>query len=278
MISNGVRVLMNGCQISSNSRLHGAPANCVDSVRDAFHHQPPELTRAKAKQAMAIKRHETGMIPADFDATLADPMRLLGAHTQMAIEERADGDPSDRKYLINRAHLELAMLRSQTLLPINEAAMRAGMGWAEWPARLQRLDKGALVSKLPAGSEVWVDGGHNPAAGRAIADHFRKADDARPLHIVLGMLSAKDAAGFIKPFAGRAAHVWTVPIADHAAHSPAELAAMVADVGITATACNSVTEAITALAAGAPWPPLVLVTGSLYLAGAVLAQNGQSAG
>ena len=179
---------------------------------------------------------------------------------------------------LDNAALAIAMLRSQTLLPINEAAMRAGMGWAEWPARLQKLDKGPLVSKLPAGSEVWVDGGHNPAAGRAIADNFRKGADTRPLHIVLGMLSAKDAAGFIKPFAGRAAHVWTVPIIDHAAHSPAELAALVEGAGITATACASVADAMTAIAAGAPSPPLVLITGSLYLAGAVLAQNGQSAG
>lgn len=184
---------------------------------------------------------------------------------------------------LDNAALAVAMLRAQTLVPVNDGALRAGMGWAEWPARLQRLEAGPLTARLPDDSELWVDGGHNPAAGRALADNFSKSGSGSttglPLHIVLGMLSAKDAAGFIKPFAGRVAHVWTVPIDDHAAHSPADLADIVEDAGLAATPCPSVAEALAAIrtAAGST-PALVLVTGSLYLAGAVLAENGQSAG
>ncbi len=182
---------------------------------------------------------------------------------------------------LDNAALAVAMLRAQTAVAVNEGALRAGMGWAEWPARLQRLDHGPLTARLPANSELWVDGGHNPAAGRALADNFTKGTNTTglPLHIILGMLKAKDAGGFIKPFAGRAAHVWTVPIDDHAAHSPADLADIVEDAGLAATPCASVAEALAAISAtSGDAPPLVLVAGSLYLAGAALAENGQSAG
>ncbi len=199
----------------------------------------------------------------DAEARISLPLpRLAGAHQ------------------LDNAALAIAMLRAQTLLPVNDGALRAGMGWAEWPARLQRLDRGPLTARLPADSEVWVDGGHNPAAGRAIADNFSKGtarETGLPLHIVLGMLAPKDAAGFIKPFAGRAAHVWTVPIEDHAAHSPADLADIVEDAGIPATPCADVASALAAIAATGG-TPLVLITGSLYVAGAALAENGQSAG
>jgi dihydrofolate synthase/folylpolyglutamate synthase len=183
---------------------------------------------------------------------------------------------------LDNAALAIAMLRAQTAVAVNDGALRAGMGWAEWPARLQRLEPGPLTARLPDNSELWVDGGHNPAAGRALADNFTKGGASTtglPLHIVLGMLRAKDAGGFVKPFVGRAAHVWTVPIDDHAAYTPADLADIVEDAGLPATPCASVAEALAGIsAASGSTPPLVLVTGSLYLAGAVLAENGQSAG
>ena len=187
--------------------------------------------------------------------------RLLGAHQ------------------LDNAALAVAMLRHQNAIPVPEAGLRAGMGWAEWPARLQKLERGPLTSKLPAGSEVWLDGGHNPAAGRAIADTFRGHPLAeRPFYIVLGMLAAKDAAGFLKPFAGRATAVYAVPIERHEAHSPAELARVAHDTGLPGIAVGSVAEALAAIAKGADRarPPVVLITGSLYLAGAALAANGQS--
>src|SRR3546814_3896121 len=83
-------------------------------------------------------------------------------------------------------------------LAIRDSALRAAMGWAEWPARLQRLGPGPLHKRLPKGSELWLDGGHNPAAARAIADFFRAHVPAeRPFHIVFGLLENKDAAGVL---------------------------------------------------------------------------------
>ncbi len=195
----------------------------------------------------------------DAQGKLALPLpRLVGAHQH------------------DNAALAVAMLRAQGMLAVPDAAYRAGMGWAEWPARLQRLDPGPLTVLLPAGSEIWIDGGHNPAAGRAIADHFKML--GRPLYIVLGMLAAKDAEGFVKPFAPVATAAWTVSIAGHAAHDPAALATTVAGTGLPARTSENITAALIAIAAAAGPQPVVLITGSLYLAGTALAANGQTAG
>jgi dihydrofolate synthase/folylpolyglutamate synthase len=182
---------------------------------------------------------------------------------------------------LDNAALAAAMLRAQSLLPMPEGALRAGMGWAEWPARMQRLDAGPLTDKLPPGSELWLDGGHNPAAARAIADHFRSqllAD--RPFYLVIGMLAAKDAAGFLKAFAGRATAVYTVPITGHAGHPPEELVRVAQGAGLPGQASADVASALAEIARSADRarPPVVLVAGSLYLAGTTLAANGQSAG
>lgn len=180
---------------------------------------------------------------------------------------------------LDNAALAVAMLRAQSAVVVPEAALRAGMGWAEWPARLQRLERGPLANRLIGGSELWLDGGHNPAAGRVIADAFRSHALAdRPFYIVLGMLSTKDAAGFLKPFAGRATAVYTVPITGHDAHAPDVLARHAKDTGLPAQTVATVADALGEIARGSDRarPPVVLVTGSLHLAGQVLAENGQA--
>jgi dihydrofolate synthase/folylpolyglutamate synthase len=171
-----------------------------------------------------------------------------------------------------------AMLRHQHALRVPDSALRAGMGWAEWPARLQRLGIGPLQAMLPQGSELWLDGGHNPAAARAIADFFRAHVPAeRPFHLVLGLLANKDANGVIKPFRNRSMTVHTVPVADHAHHSPAELAAIARDAGLNSVPATGVENALGWIArhADRQQPPIVLILGSLYLAGEVLRRNGQ---
>ena len=158
-----------------------------------------------------------------------------------------------------------------------EAAFRAGIGWAEWPARLQKLEGGPLNALLPPGCELWLDGGHNPAAARAIVDAFRSQNLAeRPFHLVVGMLDTKDCGGFMKPFAERATSLYAVPITGHAHHPPAELAAQAQAVGLPATATVDIADALTRIRHGADRakPPVVLIAGSLYLAGDVLAANG----
>jgi dihydrofolate synthase/folylpolyglutamate synthase len=182
---------------------------------------------------------------------------------------------------LDNAALAVAMLRAQDVLPMPDGALRAGMGWAEWPARLQKLDRGPLTAKLPAGSDLWIDGGHNPAAARAIAANFTGAAlDHRPFYIVLGMLSVKDAAGFLKPFAGSVTAVYAVPIERHAHHSPDDLVRIAHEAGIPGIASTDVASALAEIARNADRarPPVVLVTGSLYLAGDALAENGQTAG
>jgi dihydrofolate synthase/folylpolyglutamate synthase len=189
------------------------------------------------------------------------PYRLHGAHQAM------------------NAALAIAMLRHQRPVRVRDSALRAAMGWAEWPARLQRLTAGPLHDMLTKGSELWLDGGHNPAAARAIADYFRAyVPSERPFHIVFGLLENKDAAGVLKPFRNRAITVHTIPIEGHAHHEPAALAATARDAGLNAVPAADVERALAWIArhADRARPPIVLILGSLYLAGEVLRKNGQA--
>ncbi|WP_420137853.1 bifunctional folylpolyglutamate synthase/dihydrofolate synthase [Sphingomonas sp.] len=173
------------------------------------------------------------------------------------------------------ASLAVAMLRHQTAIEVPSASLRAAMGWAEWPARLQHLATGALPALLPAGSELWLDGGHNPAAGRAIADFFRsRIAPGRPFHLILGMLSNKDLRGFLEPFAGSTAQIWAVPVPGHAHHAPEVVREVGDSLGLTSSSADDPGSALAKIAASDSAAPLVLIGGSLYLAGAVLAANG----
>jgi dihydrofolate synthase/folylpolyglutamate synthase len=175
------------------------------------------------------------------------------------------------------AALAVAMLRRQQRLSIPTSALRAAMGWADWPARLQHLRGGTLVALLPAGSELWVDGGHNPSAGRVIGDFLRSHQTpARPLHIVMGLLANKDAGGFLAAMGRLSATFHMVPVPGHDHHAPDELAQTTKLAGFEAYPAASVEGALARIAAGDDdnAPPMVLVGGSLYLAGRTLAANG----
>lgn len=179
---------------------------------------------------------------------------------------------------VANAGLAIAMLRHQSALAVNDSALRAAMGWAEWPARLQRLSAGPLHDLLVPGSELWLDGGHNPAAARAVADHFQAYVPAdTPFHIVFGLLENKDARGVLKPFRNRSVILHAVPVLGHPHHAPAYLAATARDEGMTAMAEGDVEQALRWIGrhADRARPPIVLILGSLYLAGEVLAKNGQ---
>jgi dihydrofolate synthase / folylpolyglutamate synthase len=179
------------------------------------------------------------------------------------------------------AALAVAMLRHQRAVEAAEPALRAAMGWADWPARLQRLGPGPLAARLPEGSELWLDGGHNPAAARAIADFFRAhVPSGRPFHIVLGLLANKDAGGVLRPFGNRAATLHAVPVREHPCHPPADLAAAARGTGLASLVADDVDSALGWIGRHADRrrPPIVLVMGSLYLAGEVLRANGQVPG
>lgn len=177
------------------------------------------------------------------------------------------------------AALAVAMLRHQDRLDIPESALRAAMGWADWPARLQPLARGPLRDLLPAGAELWLDGGHNPAAARALADFFRAQVPAgRPFHMILGLLANRDPAGLLHPFRGRAMTVHGVPVPGHDHHPPAALARAAREAGLAAMTAGSAAGALGWIArhADPAKPPIVLAMGSLYLAGDILKANGQA--
>src|SRR6185369_3599277 len=156
-------------------------------------------------------------------------------------------------------------------------AIEQGLMRAEWPARLQRLTTGKLVSLAPAGAELWLDGGHNADGGRAIAAALGDLEErvSRPLVLVIGMLSTKDHGGFLRNFTGLVRRVFAVPIHQDKGVPPDEIAEAARTAGMTAEASNSIEDALAAIGRlGFDPPPRILITGSLYLAGEVLAANG----
>ncbi|MFT3966335.1 MAG: folylpolyglutamate synthase/dihydrofolate synthase family protein [Sphingobium sp.] len=171
--------------------------------------------------------------------------------------------------------LAIAMLRHQKAVAVSDAALKAAPHWAQWPARLQKLDHGPLLSAFHPDRPVWLDGGHNPAAGAVLATHFghmlRK--DER-LTVLLGMLANKDAAGFLEPLWPRIGAIHSVPVEGHAHHDGAVFAALAAAHHVPHDHHDSLGQGIKAIAGEGGTNP-VLLTGSLYLAGEVLEANGQ---
>ncbi|WP_066795348.1 bifunctional folylpolyglutamate synthase/dihydrofolate synthase [Sphingomonas soli] len=171
--------------------------------------------------------------------------------------------------------LAIALLRHQHALAIPDSAFAAGARNARWPARMQRLSEGPLLDLLPPASTLWLDGGHNEAAAAAVSATVAQVAEGRPLHLIIGMLSNKDARGLLAPFAPLATSLHAVPVPGHEHHAPAALAGIARDLGITDTSmAPDVPSALRNIAAqgGAP---AVLVLGSLYLAGKVLETNGE---
>lgn len=186
------------------------------------------------------------------------------------------------RHQIGNASIAICALRQARILPLERDAIAHGLTHAEWPARMQRLTRGPLFAHLPENCEVWLDGGHNPAAGRAIAEamaDIAQHDPAaapRPLLMLAGMLETKDATGYFAAFRGLAAHVETVTIPGAGASLPAEqLCKMARNAGLSANAASSIGEALDrlVLAAGRAMPR-ILICGSLYLAGHILKDNG----
>jgi len=161
---------------------------------------------------------------------------------------------------------------------ISLAAAQAAMQSVNWPARLQQLASGPLVDLAPEGSEIWLDGGHNPDAAVVIAEALAGVEERHPRQLILitGMINTKDQAGYFRAFHGMARHVYTVPItSSEAGVSPDALASQAMEAGLPAEPISSVANALSLLKES--WddetPPRILICGSLYLAGDVLAAN-----
>lgn len=240
----------------------------------------PAVVMDQAREALAVIERQA--------ARMRAPLSIAGEHWT-ATEERGrlvyqDGDglldlPAPKLYgrhQFDNAGAAIAALRASGLkLPV--AAFEAGMVRVDWPARMQRLSHGRLPSLLPPESELWLDGGHNTDGGRAVADALADLEERvpRPLVLVVGMLSTKDSEGFLRNFSGLARRVITVPIHQDKAVPAAALAEIAGTVGIPAMSRDTVESALAVAGKLDLAPaPRVLITGSLYLAGEVLAANG----
>ena len=180
------------------------------------------------------------------------------------------------RHQFDNAGTAIAALRAAGVrLPVK--AVEQGLMRAEWPARLQRLTSGRLVALAPAGAEIWLDGGHNADGGRAVAAALGDLEErvSRPLLLVIGMLANKDRDGFLRNFTGLVRRVFGVRIHQDKGVPAEDIAAAAQAAGMPADGADSVEEALAAIARlGFDPPPRILITGSLYLAGEVLAANG----
>jgi dihydrofolate synthase/folylpolyglutamate synthase len=163
---------------------------------------------------------------------------------------------------------------------LDEQAIAAGLTNVTWPGRLERLAPGLMAQDAMDGLEIWIDGGHNPGAGRVIAEAMANLEerDPRPLYLITGMINTKDPIGYFHAFAGMVRHVFTVPVPDSEAGLDPEVLADIADeAGLTAEAADDVETAISAICTTTnplEPSPRILIGGSLYLLGDVLRQNG----
>jgi len=182
-----------------------------------------------------------------------------------------------RHQIVNAGTAVAAALQLRAQLPslgLDEWTIGKGLTSARWPARMQRLDSGPLPSLLRPGAELWLDGGHNPAAANALAQTLADLEERspKPVYLIVGMMGLKDAPGFMSAFRGLARHVVTVPIpgAHETPHAPEELAETAQSVGLMAEATNGVEAALRRVDQLEPGVKRVLICGSLYLAGNVL--------
>jgi dihydrofolate synthase/folylpolyglutamate synthase len=245
-------------------------------------HGVPAIVASQHREVLAVIERQAGK--------LAVPLKIAG-EDWTATEERGRLVYQDEAGLLDlpaprlygrhqfeNAGLAIAALRTVKPFAIPAAAFEAGMTKAEWPARLQRLGQGRLVDLAPAGSELWLDGGHNPDGGRAIAATLADLEErvSRPLILVVGMLASKDCDGFLRNFAGLARRLIAVPVPGAEKGMTSEAVADIARaIGISATSRDNLAEALDAARKlDLDPPPRILITGSLYLAGDVLRENG----
>jgi dihydrofolate synthase/folylpolyglutamate synthase len=250
----------------------------------------PALVAAQPREALRVIEREA--------ARLAAPLKIAG-EDWTATEERSRLVYQDENGLLDlpaprlfgrhqfdNAGLAIAALRALPQLDLPQGghlkvparAFEDGVANVDWPARLQRLSQGGLLTLAPRGSEVWLDGGHNPDGGRAVAAALADLEErvSRPLVLIVGMLSTKDSQGFLRNFTGLARCVMAVPIQGQEKSLPPDIVAeTVRRVGMPAESCAGVQAALEAAGRlNLEPPPRILITGSLYLAGEVLALNG----
>jgi dihydrofolate synthase/folylpolyglutamate synthase len=236
--------------------------------------QPPEAAAVIARRA----------------AELAAPLWRCGAEWNFEIADRglvyrdAHGElllpkpvlPGRHQY--GNAAAAVAVTRFLSDFALSKAHIAAGLTQAVWPARMQRLRRGPLIDLLPPGWELWLDGGHNEDAGQVIASMIEEWQQAKraPVSLIFGMLTSKDPLAFLRHLAPVAEDLSAVGIpGDHASFPVADAVGYARQAGLAAEGYASTTAALAAIIARhGPAPRRVLICGSLYLAGTVLADNG----
>ena len=175
---------------------------------------------------------------------------------------------------IENAGLAIAALDRLPRFAVSDDHMKTGITHAQWPGRLQRLTKGPLVDLMTKGWELWLDGGHNASAGEALAVFARENWADRPLYLIGGMLNSKNCADFLRPLAEPSVQFSAVAIpGEENTVSADDLAGIAGNVGMNAVSQSSVRAALKSIPQTAQTPGRVLICGSLYLAGTVLADN-----
>jgi len=192
-----------------------------------------------------------------------------GFSVQLQSDRQHYPSPSLRgAYQIENAGLAVAAARH---LGLPRAAIEAGLRQARWPARLQPITSGSLVVPLHRGQEIWLDGGHNPAAGEALAMSLPELTRGRPLDLVVGMLASKDLTAFLAPLCAQIDRLVAIAVPDElSSRDPQEIATIAEGMGLEASASLDVERAVAVLAKSRPGPRVILICGSLYLAGHVL--------
>lgn len=257
------------------------------------------LDKIAAEKAAILKRDVPGVIAPQPDVALAvierqarkvrAPLRVAGEHWNVHEEhgrlvyQDEDGlldlplPKLNGRYQFDNAGVAIAALRAGGL-KLPNAAFESGIVKADWPARLQLLSHGALKALAPPHSELWLDGGHNAEGGRAVAAALGAFEErvSRPLVLVVGMLATKDCEGYLRNFAGLARRVYAIPIPNQEKSLSAEAVAQAArNVGIPAERYGAIEDVLAAISElELDPPPRIVITGSLYLAGDVLARNG----
>jgi dihydrofolate synthase/folylpolyglutamate synthase len=260
----------------------------------------PTLPKIAAEKAGILKRGAPGIIAQQLDEvldviearakTVHAPLQVWGREFE-AFEQSGrlvfnrDTGVLDlplpaligRHQIVNAGTAVAAYLALMERLPdigLNELGIEQGLRSVEWPARMQRLTNGPLPKILGDDAELWLDGGHNPAAGEVLADTLASFEERapKPVILVVGMMGQKDALGFLAPFRGLVRAIYTVPIpqAHEQPHSQEKLAEVARSAGLQAFERDGVIEALQTIAQQHKGPKRVLICGSLYLAGHVL--------
>ena len=230
----------------------------------------PVATGLQAAEVLAVLREEAArqgarLLERGHDWTIArTPYGLAYADAAGTLVLPPPALPGPHQ--TDNAGIAIAALRAGLRLPTQ--AIAPGIAGAVWPARLQRLS-GRLAATLPAGWELWLDGGHNPGAGLVLAEHLSASD--RPVHLIVGMKKGKDSRDFLRPLLPHAATLWAV--AEPAQHMAMPVADIIAASGGVARPGPTVAAALAAIPRHGP-PASVLICGSLYLAGEVLKADG----